>query len=106
MEQSILARLRFGHCSLAAHRSRWQPLDRMCACGQNAENVEHYLLRCPSYNRSRKRLMRAVAAVHKGHVNEELLLGLGPVQLDFEQRRVVSRAVAEYVLETKKDFLH
>ena len=50
-------------------------------------------------------MLDAVAAVHEGHINEELLLGLGPVQLDLDQRRVVSRVVAEFVLETKKDFL-
>ena len=102
-EQSVLARLRLGHCALAASRARWSPVDRICECGIEDETVGHFLLRCPRHARSRARLFQRISDVYEGFVNEEVLLGTAPVRMNRDEWRFISAAVYQYVRETKKD---
>ena len=103
-QQNILARLRFGHCGLAASDSRWCPfLSSVCACGFQQETVEHYLLYCPLHDALRARLIERVARVFKGPLTEELLLGCGVQILELKHRVLISDAVFKFVLSTGRD---
>src|SRR5579859_2960008 len=57
-----LARLRTGHCSLNQYLHRFGIEESpLCECGNGAiENVEHYLLHCPRYDRQRSKLRKKV----------------------------------------------
>src|SRR5579859_2012914 len=57
-----LARLRTGHCSLNQYLHRFGIEESpLCECGNEAiENVEHYLLHCPRYDRQRSKLRKEV----------------------------------------------
>jgi hypothetical protein len=49
VQQTLLVRLRFGHCCLNVHMSRFHSdVSHFCACGQR-ETVAHFLLRCRLY---------------------------------------------------------
>jgi hypothetical protein len=68
------ARLRSGHCSLNQYLHRFGHAESpRCECGSGAiENVEHFLLYCPRYDRRRARLVREVGV---GGMRMEKLLG-------------------------------
>jgi hypothetical protein len=57
-----LARLRTGHCSLNQYLHRFGHAESpRCECGSGAiENVDHFLLHCPRYDRQRAKLVREV----------------------------------------------
>lgn len=84
-----LARLRSGHCSLKQYLHRFNHAESpRCECGSGAiENVEHFLLHCPRYDRQRARLVREVGV---GGMRVEKLLG----------RRGMIRHTLKYVDET------
>jgi len=69
-----LARLRTGHCSLNQYLHRFGIVDSpLCACNSGAiENVEHFLIHCPKYDRQRATLMKEVGI---GGMWVEKLLG-------------------------------
>ena len=82
-DQSILAKLRLGHCELNASRSRIpQGVDETCACGVEAETVEHYLLRCSLCDDQRATMLSAVRETRQLHITEDVLLGGSSVRLD------------------------
>lgn len=102
-EQTILARLRLGHCGLAASTCRWSALcSRICDCETEEETVAHYLLRCPIFSKARRQMISAIEQVFDGEATEDVLLGSNGVRIDFESRRTISSAVHQFVLETKK----
>ena len=103
-EQTVLARLRLGHCGLAASTSRWSPLfSRICECGCEEETVAHFLLRCPLYSTERGYLMSAVKKIFDGVPTEEILLGAGGIAIEAEDRRSISTAVHKFVLDSKRE---
>lgn len=103
-EQTILARLRLGHCGLATSESRWCPfVSCICACGFEQETVEHFLLRCPNFDTERAQLVQDVRNVFDGPITEELLLGGGSQAVDFEDRVVISDSVFRFVQRTGRD---
>ena len=103
-EQTVLARLRLGHCALAASASRWSDLlCRMCQCGSDEETVAHFLLRCPLYTEERKRLISTVSKVFNGELTEEALLGAGGTKIPKEHLRTIAKAVYQFVLDTQRE---
>ena len=105
-EQTTLARLRLGHCRLAAHSARWQPeVQRVCDCARESERVGHFLLRCPIHAECRRELMDEVATVYDGVVTEELLLGTENAagRLSMDQKCFISRAVFAFVERTNRE---
>jgi hypothetical protein len=69
-----LARLRSGHCSLNQYLHQFGHAESpKCKCSCDAiENVEHFLLHCPQYDRQRARLVKKVGV---GGMRVEKLLG-------------------------------
>ena len=69
-----LARLRTGHCSLNQYLHRFGIVDSpLCTCNSGAiENVEHFLIHCPKYDRQRATLMKKIGI---GGMWVEKLLG-------------------------------
>jgi ribonuclease HI len=86
-----LARLRTGHCSLNQFLHRFGFEDSpMCECGNDAiENVQHYLLHCPRYERQRAKLAKEVGI---GGMWIEKLLGY-PEMI---------QSTLEYIKETRR----
>ena len=102
-DQSLLARLRLGHCELNAPRSRiWPGVDETCACGAEAETVEHFLLRCSLYDKEREGMLRDIHETGLLEVTEELLLGGSSVRLDSRLWEIVVAAVATFVRNTRR----
>lgn len=96
-EQAVLARLRLGQCGLNLSRSRWEPgVGEDCDCGAR-ESVQHFLLRCPLYASERESMAKAVRAVWKHDITEEVLLGGGGVRMPDEAWELVALAVAAFV---------
>ena len=81
-----LARLRTGHCSLNQYLHRFGIEESpLCECGNGAiENVEHYLLHCPRYDRQRSKLRNKVGI---GGMRTEKLLSY-PEFINFTLRYV------------------
>jgi ribonuclease HI len=102
-EQTALARLRLGHCSLAASRSRWSNENNMCECKTEPETVAHFLLRCRLHQHSRDELIDKVSDIFPGEINEDVLLGTAPVHLTIYQKSAISTAVFEFVQDTKRE---
>ena len=75
----------------------------MTECASVELNVGHFLLRCPAHAVSRTRLFQTISHVYEGIVNEEVLLGTAPLRMNSHDMGVISTAVYQYVLETKKD---
>ena len=69
-----LARLRTGHCSLNQYLHRFGIVDSLLrTCNSGAiENVEHFLIHCPKYDRQRATLMKKIGI---GGMWVEKLLG-------------------------------
>ena len=85
--QTVLARLRFGHCRLAASQYRFNLLaSPFCRCQLEHETVSHFLLECSYFDQQGVRLMAAESEVYNGPVTEEILLGTLGNGLKFEQR--------------------
>jgi ribonuclease HI/endonuclease/exonuclease/phosphatase family metal-dependent hydrolase len=86
-----LARLRSGHCSLNQYLHRFGHAESpKCECGSDAiENVEHFLLHCPRYDRQRALLVKKVGV---GGMRVEKLLG----------RPRMIRHTLNYVDETRR----
>src|SRR5436190_3659192 len=58
-----ISRLRTGHCSLNKYLARFNIIeDPTCECGEAAETVAHFLLKCGLYDKERDRLRRKVGA--------------------------------------------
>lgn len=103
-EQTTLARLRFGHCRLAASTCRWSPpSSRICSCESEEETVAHYLLRCPIFSEARRKMLSTIEPVFDGEVTEDVLLGSSGIRINFDSRKEISSAVHQFVLETKID---
>jgi hypothetical protein len=74
-QQSLLARLRLGHCCLRAHRSRFNPaFSPLCECGE-PETVQHFLLHCRKFVSQRSVMFAAVRSVYDLCITESVLLG-------------------------------
>ncbi len=102
-EQSVLAKLRLGYCSLNGSRHRWCGFDvlPLCECGL-IESVAHFLLACPSYALPRLALMATVSSVFNGDITEEVLLGSPGVPVSIMVRSFISTAVADFVRVTNR----
>ena len=103
--QTTLARLRFGHSDLAAHKAKHdQTISSMCECGTEEETTEHFLLRCTLFDIERYPLLWYVQRTFLDDlpVNANMLLG-GP---DFigtnKQYERLARKVCDYVKRTKR----
>ena len=101
-EQTVLARLRLGKSKLAAHRARWDTVDRQCDCGMSEESAHHYLLECPQHSAQRRRLLTEVKSTYPGRITENILLGVGAGP-SLDQRRAISTAVYGFIRDTKKE---
>ena len=101
VQQTILARLRFGTCNLNFSRSRLEPVNEECECG-HLETVNHFLLHCHLYHELRQTMISEVQSVWKGVINEEVLLGGGGVRLLPEQWSIIVASVAKFVSDTKR----
>ena len=90
-QMAQLTRLRSGHCSLNEYLHRFGHAEsQRCDCGSGAsENIEHFLLYCPQYDRQRARLSRKVGI---GEMRLEKLLG----------RLRMIQDTLKYVDETKR----
>ena len=53
-------RLLLDDTALNAHQFRMKSSIRVCVCGTDIEDVDHYLLRCPKYNSIRSDLLKSV----------------------------------------------
>ena len=103
--QTTLARLRFGHSDLAAHKAKHDDsISSMCECGFEEETSEHFLLRCSIFDSERSPLVRYVHSMfpEMTTVSASMLLG-GP---DFvgtdKQYQNLARAVAYFLKRTKR----
>ena len=100
----VLARLRLGHCALAAAESRWSLFkSAVCGCGYEEESVEHFLLQCPQYECERQVLFDSVKRVFDGVITEEVLLGGGTAKIALTDRQKISQAVYRYVEMTGRE---
>jgi len=90
-QASQLARLRTGHCLLNQYLHRFGHEESpLCECGSGAiENVQHYLLYCPRFDRQRAELTKDVGV---GGLWIEKLLGYP---------RMIGKTL-KYVEETKR----
>jgi ribonuclease HI len=99
MLETVMMRLRSGHCGLAAHMFRigfkFSPL---CQCGV-PETVVHYLLQCPNHSNHRLTMQRALAALN---VPCTLINLLGGGDLDLCIQLMVVRIVGQFLHATDK----
>ena len=103
-QQTLLARLRFGHCRLAASSARlYSFMTAVCECHLDVETVEHFLLSCPRYEIQRVELMKAVREVFHGRITEEVLLGGSSERMRAVHKVEVAEAVYRFVLATGAD---
>jgi ribonuclease HI len=99
-EQTLLARLRLGHCRLQYHTSRFSPHnDGLCHCGE-METVCHFLIWCPRYAASRVILFSEVSSVYSYAITEQVLLGKPVGKLSVRAHRLIISAVFTFVVST------
>jgi ribonuclease HI len=99
-QQTLLARLRFGHCPLRAHLSRFHPnVSPFCACGER-ETVAHFLLHCRLFVPQRTVMFAAVRLVYSMSISEAVLLGEPDFTLSSHAHLAIVSAVHSFVLST------
>ena len=102
LQQTLLARLRFGICKLNYSTSRFDPcVNEECKCGA-LETVNHFLLHCPLYEQPRSQMIDEIRSIWRGVINEDILLGGGGVRLPPQHWTIVIAAVAKFVISTKR----
>ena len=71
----------------------------LCACENDAENVEHYLFHCHTYRLQRIALFTALRSFHP--LNCEMLL-YGKPSLNNENNTIIFNEVKKYIMTTKR----
>jgi hypothetical protein len=102
-EQTLLARLRLGHCRLEYHTSRFHPHNAgLCHCGE-LETICHFLMWCPRYATFRVVMFRKVSSVYSTAITERVLLGRPVGRLSVQAHRLIISAVFTFVVSTGRD---
>ena len=99
--ETIMARLRIGHCDLRYHMNRfgmvWSPL---CECGE-METVEHYLVTCTEHDRERRELKRKLDMIGV-QVTMKNVLRWGGGYVLIKQKSIVTY-LWEYIVSTARE---
>jgi ribonuclease HI len=99
-QETIMARLRIGHCGLNNHLYRFgltgSPL---CNCGV-PESVTHYLLECALHNNHRLTLCN-VLAPHSVNMTLQNILGGG--NYSSKVQKIIKNSVWQYIVNTGKN---
>jgi hypothetical protein len=102
-EQTLLARLRLGHCRLEYHTSRFHPNNAgLCHCGE-LENICNFLMWCPRYAAFRVVMFRKISSVYSSAITERVLLGRPVGRLSVQAHKLIISAVFTYVVSTGRD---
>ena len=95
--ETMLARLRIGHCGLRYHMNRFgMVVSPLCECGE-LETVHHYLLECSEYREIRRNLVRDLSRIG---VQCTLKNILGGGNYKRETQVVISQLVWQYIVES------
>jgi ribonuclease HI len=101
-QQSLMARLRLGHCGLRAHCARFRPsISSLCVCGL-PETVGHFLLECVCFSLQRAVMLTAVRFVYPATITESVLLGDPEIPLSGLSHLAIVSAVFTYVTSTDR----
>ena len=98
--ESMLARLRIGHCGLTYHMNMfgmvWSPL---CECGK-METVEHYLITSTEDYRERRELKKKLDTLQVQLTMKNVLRGGG---YDATKQKSIVTYLWEYIISTGKN---
>lgn len=103
--QTTLARLRFGHSDLAAHRAKtYDTVSSMCECGTDEETTRHFLLYCKRFDSERYPLMHTLASIlpEGTSITTNVLLGGQEFVGSDVGYKQIAKAVALFVQRTRR----
>jgi histone H3/H4 len=100
--QILHARLRLESSDLAVDMARLGLTDDVsCACGNQRECAEHYLLKCNSYQIPRTQLLFELNFLPQKHINTNTLLK-GSKELSQGQNKQIFIAVQKFIMSTNR----
>ena len=97
-----LAQLRM-HCSkLNAHLKELHVVDSpACACGNNVEDTNHYLLNCPLFINERRKFLTKLHNIGVNDIDSNAVIH-GNVFNEFERNKIMFDALFDYIKETDR----
>lgn len=97
--ESLIARLRIGHCGLNAHLYRFgQHLTPLCTCGV-PETVAHFLVDCPEHHQHRQSL---VQFLRQNNLQYDMKTVLGGADCSNLLQKQIVGMLAKFIIDSGK----